>query len=310
VNLAWTSTQPAPGLVRLRVPDPANPGSTLAGPRLPVTGMDAGRFETALGLVVGHWFDEANTRGIESSLYLRDANTTFDGNAPGMLVIFPEGTDRSAPQVAVLPPPASQQIVGTFPATLGTFFATVDVNYRQNWLCMQNSRLDLLAGYRYAFLGDELYLGELPNDGRGHDAFRLNRAAVSNSFHAGQIGLAGEFRANGWSVSGSAKMAFGVVTPEVSASGLFVGAQGRTGNSYRRLNALTTPGQSEFAVMPTLNVQLGRQVGRRSRVFVGYSFNYLSRVGRLGDALNPANAGLPLTDFWVQSINLGGEFRF
>ena len=79
---------------------------------------------------------------------------------------------------------------------------------------------------------------------------------------------------------------------------------------FRRLSALTAGDQSEFAVMPTLNVQLGRQVTERARVFAGYSFNYLSRVARLGDALNPANTGLTFTDFWVQSIGFGAEFRF
>ena len=37
-----------------------------------------------------------------------------------------------------------------------------------------------------------------------------------------------------------------------------------------------------------MNVQVGRQVGQHARVFVGYSFQYLSEVARLGDVLNPA----------------------
>jgi hypothetical protein len=308
LGLAWASTQPPPGLVRLRIPDPANPGSTLAGPRLPVAGLDAGRFEAAFGLVLGHWFDADNTHGLEASFFVRDANTTFDGHAPGMLVVFPGGTDRSAPQVLSLPPQNGQQVTTFFPATIGTYFVTADVNYRQKLLCADNYRLDALAGYRYAFLGDELYLGDLP-DGSSQ-AFRLNRAAVSNSFNAGQVGLAGEVRANGWFVNGSAKMAFGVVSTEVTASGMFASAQTQTPNGFKRLNALGSPGQNEFAVMPTLGVQFGRQLGRHSRLFTGYSFNYLSRAGRLGDALNPANAGVTYTSFWTQSINFGGEIRF
>lgn len=309
LNLSWASTQPPPGTIRLRVPDPNSPGGVITnGPRLPVAGLDAGRFEAALGLVVGHWFGDTNTHGIEASAFFRDANTTFEGLAPGMLVFFPNGTDRSAPQVVVLPKQTGPQVVGSFPATIGTYFATADVNYRRKLFCDANSRLDLLAGYRYAFLEDELYLGDLPSG--SHDAFRLNRVAVSNNFHAGQIGLAGETRANGWYVSGSAKMAFGVVTPEVTATGLFVGAQGHADNGFRRLNALTAAEQSRFAVMPSVGVQVGRQLGNHTRVFAGYSFNYLSRVGRLGDVLNPNNTGLPLTDFWVQAISFGGEFRF
>jgi hypothetical protein len=43
---------------------------------------------------------------------------------------------------------------------------------------------------------------------------------------------------------------------------------------------------------------------------VGYTFQYLSQAARLGDALNPAATTLALTDFWVQSFNLGFELRY
>jgi hypothetical protein len=306
LELAWASTRPAPGSVRLRVPDPLGAG-TLPGPVLPVAGRDAGRFEAAIGLVVGRWFGENNTHGVEASLFIRDANTTFDSFSPGGVVIVPRGRGRGA-RVVVFPDPFGMGAVGTFPATLGTFFATFDVNYRWNLLCTQSARLDALVGYRYAFLGDELYLGELADDGR--DDFRHHRAPVSNSFNGGQIGLAGEARANGWYVAGSLKVAFGGVSSDVCATGVFVGAEGWTPGGFRRLAGLTGAERDTFAVMPVLNLQVGRQVTDHARIFAGYSFNYLSRVSRLGDALNPANGGLALTDFWVQSISFGGEFRF
>ena len=74
---------------------------------------------------------------------------------------------------------------------------------------------------------------------------------------------------------------------------------------FQRLNALGAPEQSEFAVMPAFNVQLGRQVSEHARIFAGYSFSYLSRVARLGDVLDPTSTGLTFTDFWVQSISFG-----
>jgi hypothetical protein len=309
VDLTWAATRPPLSTVRLRVPDPTTPGNTFPGPRLPVGGLDAGQFEPAFSMSLGHWFDDAHTHGVDASFFIRDANTTFDARAPGMFVLFPDGTSRSAPLVTVLPAqPAGQQFVTFFPATIGTFFTTFDVNYRNNLFCSEYARLDGLIGYRYAFLGDELYLGDLPAG--SSNAFRWNRAAVSNSFNGGQIGLAGEVRANRWYLSGSAKVALGVITPDVTATGLFVGAQARTPVGYRRLNALVPTDTNEFSAMPTLNVQLGRQITTHARVFVGYSFYYLSRAGRLGDVLNPGNVDLKLTDFWVQSVTLGAEFRF
>jgi hypothetical protein len=59
-----------------------------------------------------------------------------------------------------------------------------------------------------------------------------------------------------------------------------------------------------------MNVQVGRQLGQHARVFVGYSFQYMSEVARLGDVLNPATTGISYTDFWVQSLSLGFELRY
>ncbi len=293
--------------MRLRVPDPVALGGTLSGPLLPVAGRSAGRFDAALGLVVGRWFGEGNTDGVEGSFYLRDSMNTFAGVAPGALVVFPRGHGRGVPQVIALPDPIAARVVSTFPVTLATFYGTADVNYRHRLRCDENGRLDALVGYRFAYLEDELFLGEVPDD---RDDYQRNRAAVSNPFHGGQIGLAGEYRANGWYVAGSAKVAFGVVSPEVRASGLFAGAEGRVGGDFQRLRALGAAERNEFAVMPALNVSIGRQVTDHSRIFAGYSFQYLSRVGRLGDVLNPASAELTLTDFWVQSVNFGFEVRY
>ena len=112
-----------------------------------------------------------------------------------------------------------------------------------------------------------------------------------NPFHGGQVGFAGEYRGDRWYVSGAAKVALGAVSPEICASGLFIDAEGGNGG-YTGLTALNATSGSRFAVLPTMNVQLGRQVGEHARLFVGYSFQYLSQVARLGDVLNPAAPGI------------------
>ncbi len=306
-ELAWVPTSRPPANVRLRLPDPAALGGTLPGPVVPVAGRSSGPFDAALGLVLGRWFGKSNTEGLEASFYFRTAQYTFGATAPGFLVLFPDGRGRGAPQVIAFPDPTGLRVASTFPSTLATFYAAVEVNYRRRLLCTDSARLDAIVGYRFAYLEDELYLGEVPDE---NDDYKRNCVSVSNPFNGAQIGLTGEYRADGWYVSGSAKVAFGVVTPEVTASGLFVGTEGRTGNGFRRLGALDRAVESVFAVMPTLNVSLGRQVSENSRVFAGYSFQYLSRVGRLGDALDPASGRLTLTDFWVQSIGIGFEWRY
>ncbi|VTR91946.1 Putative uncharacterized protein OS=Rhodopirellula baltica (strain SH1) GN=RB229 PE=4 SV=1: DUF1551 [Gemmata massiliana] len=309
LGLSWTPSSRLPSDVRLRLSDVL--GNTAPGPVVPVTGRSIGQFEAALELVLGRWLDESHTNGLEASFFIRGTDDTFFGAAPGMLVLFPEGRGTSQAQVIVLPEPLASQIVTTFPSTLVTTFTTVDVNYRRKLFCTDNARLDALVGYRFAYLQDGLYLGG-QSDGSGNnqrEGYGSSRVTISSPFHGGQIGLAGEVRKNGWYASGTAKVAFGVVTPDVTATGLFAGAEGRMGSQFTALRALTAAEKSEFAVMPVVNLSIGRQVGERARVFAGYSLQYLSRAGQLHDALNPANSGLVLNDFWVQSINFGLEFR-
>jgi hypothetical protein len=305
LEFAWLPSKPAPGAVQLRVP---TPGGGIPGPILPLAGRTAATAQSGFGLNLGVWLDTRNTRGIDASLFtLSGGDSTFTGFAPAMLVLFPNGTNRSAARVIVFPD--GTPIVGVFPATLSTWFITADVNYRHNLYCDPNARLDVLAGYRYAFMQDELFLGDSP-DG-SHDDYRRNRVAVSNPFHGGQIGLAGEYRGERLFVSGNAKVAFGAASPDVCATGMFRGAEGETGaGGFAHLAALRDTGGSRFAVLPTLNVRVGTQVRDHARLFVGYTFQYLSQAARLADVLTPAATGLAFTDFWVQSFNLGFEVRY
>ena len=118
-EFAWLPVRRAPGGVRLRVPDGA--GGTIPGPILPVAGLSPGQFQAGFGLSGGHWFDDANTRGFDASFFfVNGGDRTFDGFAPEMFVLFPGGTDRSAPQVVVFPP--ATPITGIFPATLSSWY--------------------------------------------------------------------------------------------------------------------------------------------------------------------------------------------
>lgn len=307
LELAWLSTRPAPGSVRLRVRD--GTGGTIPGPVLPGCELTDNTFQGGFGLSVGRFIGDAHTSAVEGSFFTAGGGgRTFDAFSPGMVVSFPHGTSNSTPEILILPP-GFDSFVGVFPATFSTWFTGADANYRHNLYCSANARLDALAGYRFAYLRDEVFLGSFPNG--GSDAFLRNRAAVSNTFHGGQIGLAGEVRANRWYLSGAAKVAFGGVTGNTTATGLFAGAEGRTADGFVRLAALTASHHTDFAVLPTVSVNAGRQVREHLRVFVGYSFQYLSRVTRLGDVLDPDATGTAATtDFWVSSLNLGLELRY
>src|SRR5262249_61712278 len=85
-------------------------------------------------------------------------------------------------------------------APASTWFAGAELNYRAGLLATEDARLDLLAGYRFAYLEDELYLGEQPADGQ--TLFKRNRLTAEDTFHGGQLGLAGEWRTQTWYTQG------------------------------------------------------------------------------------------------------------
>jgi hypothetical protein len=305
LELGWAPTSTAPGPLRLLIPD--GRGGSVPGPVLPVGGTAGTQFRVGMGLNAGVWLDRCQYNGLDAGFYfLGTENRTVTGAAPGAVVVFPDGTARGEPLLFRLPAPLAANFSGTFSVTTANWYATADVNYRHTLLCEDAYRLDVLAGYRYGYVIDEVYLGD-PRENEDKD-HRLNRLAAANQFHGAQIGLSGEYRfADGWYVTATKKLAFGAVFSDVTNGGLFTTPQVGTPAGFATA-PLPAGSSSRFAVMPVLNVAVGRQIGDHGRVFAGYTLQYLDRVVRLDDALD--SAGLRTTDFWVQSVSLGMELRY
>lgn len=292
-ELAWLATRPTPEVVKLRPPDAF--GTRVPGITLPLGGRVVSASQAGLGLTVVRWLGDARDHAIETNLFLLpDSSHTVTAFAPGTLVYFPDPA-QSAPLLVRYPD--SLRGVGTaFPATAATSFVGLDVNYRRSLIATAGARLDAVVGYRFAYLADEVYLGDEPVE--GNTEYKRNRLLVENTFHGGQIGLAGEIRTETWYTEGVVKLAYGAVHTNQSATGAFQFAR----------PAAVVACETRGAFLPTVGVRLGYQLSNHGRLFAGYSFQYLDRVARLGDAF----AGGPETtrDFWVQSIGLGFECRY
>jgi hypothetical protein len=169
------------------------------------------------------------------------------------------------------------------------------VNYRYTVVRAETARVDVLAGYRFAYLSDELYLGDEP-EGRS-TAYQHNRLQAETTFHGGQFGVAAGLDYGAWYADGVAKIAYGTVTTETGASGAFGYSTPRP-----RLG-----GETRGAVLPTVGLKTGLRLGDRGSVFASYSFQYLDRVARLGDAFCGCGGH---SDLWVNALGLGLEFRF
>jgi hypothetical protein len=150
----------------------------------------------------------------------------------------------------------------------------------------------------------------------------------------------GEWRLGRWRLLATQMLALGDMHQRMRINGFL------QTNDFNGLGAVQTfPGayfalpsnignysQDRFAVVPETTLSLGYQVTRRLRVFLGYTFLYMSNVARPGDQMShtinpsqgPAFTGLPSntlvgsaaptfpgsqTDFWIQGLNVGIEFR-
>lgn len=288
-ELAWLSTRPLPASLRLRPPDVF--GNTVPGLLVPVGGRGIDSFQAGVGLTLARRFGERGE--IEANLFALPPSTQrIDGFAPGAFVA---ANDPRASALIVNFPPALSALGTTFPATLSTDFVGVDVNYRHAVIAAQTARVDVIAGYRFARLSDELYLGEPPTDENG--AFERNRLQAETLFHGGQLGVGVGLDYGAWYLDGTAKVAYGSVTTRTTATGAF----GFSDPAPRLVS------RTRGAVLPTVGAKLGVRVTDRIGATAGYSFQYLDRVARLGDAFA---CGCGRSDLWVHSVGLGLEWRF
>ena len=210
---------------------------------------------------------------------------------------------------------------GAYQAFLDTSYLTADVNYRENLICGDDIRLDALIGYRYAHLHEGLHLY---NKRMSADDFLIrtkDHISDSNQFHGGQFGLSGEYRIDRWYLDFTGKVVLGEVFTSTEEQGAFrVNTVVDPFGFYSRPAVSGDRSSSRFAVMPAANLTFGRQVFEHGRVFVGYSFQYLSSVIRPADILDPIptlnGPGFGMrreattSDFWAQSVNLGLELRY
>ncbi|REK10221.1 MAG: hypothetical protein DWQ37_16565 [Planctomycetota bacterium] len=206
-------------------------------------------------------------------------------------------------------------------------------------------RVDLLLGYRFFRLGDSvtindnsLFDGTLDGSGQaitqeftGQDLF-----SSRNEFHGGEIGLKAESRHGRMSVELVAKCAFGNNRQDTYIDGsttIETTTAGSTVTTTYDGSLLTQPTnigsyrRDVFAILPEANVNLRWDITCNLRGTIGYTFLYINRVQRSGDAIdtsvNPTQiGGDPLvgpaqpifastdTPWWAHSATAGVEYRW
>ena len=235
------------------------------------------------------------------------------------------------------------EATGAVSVTATSEFNSAEALLRRKVRDEQYYHVDFICGYRYARLMENLQISESQSiigprmpfpEGTSvniNDAFN-----TLNEFNGAEVGFTFSEQYRRWTLDVVAKLALGNTHTQVSINGVTA----QTGVGGVSNATLTYPGgvlalpsnsgvfqTDSITAIPELGVKLGFHLNRRTKLTAGYNFTYWSKVARPGDQIDtninqsqiPPNtlggAAFPqypgkTTDFWLQGITAGLEYRF
>jgi hypothetical protein len=348
----WTKGQNFPALVTA---SPAGTPQAMAGVLgAPGTAVLLGGHDLDNGaqsggrFTAGFWFDRDESIGLEGSyFFLANQTSSFDAgsNASGLPILarpfFDVHAGAEASELVSFPGPLvglpAGPLAGAIHVSSTSQFQGADIDLRTNLWRGCCWRIDLLTGFRYLQLNNNLGVTEnlLAPGGAGilvNDSF-----GTRNNFYGGQIGIDMQFRRGRWSLNLMEKIALGDTQEHVSINGntVFMPVGGAASVQPGGLLALPTNigtySHNKFAIAPETGVKVGYQLTDHVNLFATYSFVYLNQVvdtahvidrnvnpTQLPSLLGPGTLAGPArpifvfksSDFWAQGVSIGIEFRY
>lgn len=301
-------------------------------------GENIGTDPQAAGRVsAGIWIDPCQNTGIGGRFWAIEGDRTrFDQQTDGSLILGRPFFDVSlAEQNALLigfPGQLSGNVhVRTENDALGT-----DLFGRFRMTDTTRNRIDLIMGYNFVRIDDDLSITNTTNiidPGSILFGARFNnfdQFRTRNEFHGGEIGVMGE-RCNGRvKISYLGKVSYGNVRQEFDIAGntaiTLGGTTNLNGGLLTQTSNIGSYVRNRSMFIPEFNMNLHVSVTQRLDLSVGYSFIYFTNVALAGDQIDTrvnltqqsgplvgAARPLPLladTDFWLQGLNFGANYRF
>lgn len=215
----------------------------------------------------------------------------------------------------------------------------------QKWLfcgCPEHfcSRTELTFGYRYLQLEEGIVITEDltstdPANVGGFDI--LDQFQTKNQFNGLDVGWMYRRTRGFWTFNARVRIAFGVTRQRILINGQTTindpttdpQVQTFQGGLLTQSSNIGLYDRNKFAVVPELGFDAGYQLTDHLRATLGYTFIYWSNVVRPGDHisrdLNPNLLPPPTdplvgvnrpafefdnTDYWVQGLNVGLEYRW
>jgi hypothetical protein len=288
----------------------------------------------------GAWFDAGHTWGIEADVMLvREHSSQFSAGSDGSQIF-------ARPFVNAASGAENSEIV-SYPGLLSGNVTVhsmsdplivSDVALRHALLANRAGHVDFLIGYRYLHFAEGLQIQEnltsldpltLGTNLRVSDHF-----ATRNDFNGGLFGLDTEWTCGPLSLQIFGKVGLGNLRRDVVINGNTVITSPGTASMAYPGGLLALPSNSgtftsdHFVPLPELGLTGGWQITRNLRATLGYSVLWLSDMVRPGDQIDrtvnsnqlppplpvsgPTRPNLTLreSDFWVQGLRIGLEFRY
>jgi putative beta barrel porin BBP7 len=264
-------------------------------------------------LRAGYWFDPSRSRGIEASVFgLGDVSTGFNANSATTPIIarpfFNAFLNVQDASIVALPGLTS----GNIAINETSRFYGAGALYRQDIGTWANMRVSALVGYRYLHSSDNLAIASqttiLPGNLFAGTVFGVTDSfRASSDFHGVDLGLAGQWQNERWTLEWRGKVALGGNISNANISGATaITLAGVTTNFAGGLLALSSNigsfSQTRFAVVPEFSLKAGYQLAPQWRLFAGYDVLYWTDVQRAGGLIDvavnpnlvpPAGAGGP-----------------
>ena len=203
-----------------------------------------------------------------------------------------------------------------------------DVIFRHRFRDLGGTRFNLLGGYQYSRIDENLTISDsfvdanpanLVVDGTRQDI--VDRFATENEFNGAVFGIEATIVRDCWRLEMLARLGFGNMRQQVSIAGQTTNTVAPNNVAVLAEGLLANAGnqgvreRDEFAVVPELGATFVYELSDCIDLSVGYSFIYWSNVVQPGDQID-ANLFVPSQfafndgSYWVHGFNTGVEFRF
>lgn len=295
-NVPPLVTAAPPGTPRAQAGALGQPGTSVLYPNGKVN--DDGR--SGFYLNAGIWLDDCHKCGIEGNFFfLGTSRDRFVAGSDGSQIIsrpfFNTALGINDIQLVSFP----GILAGNVTVNSQSSFIGGGVNMVKNLCCTPCGRFDLLLGYSYLNLEDEINIQEdltsLPGQTNVPPGTRFlvrDNFRTTNTFNGVNIGFAAERRRGHWFFGARGGVALGNTHQEVDIDGsTTITPPGGVPQTYSG-GLLTQPSnighyeRDRFSAVPWFGLKVGLQVTPRVRTYVGYDFMYFGNVLRAGDQID------------------------